>query len=1645
MWVADDEDDKLYAYTLATGAYDSSKDITLHTDNSDPQGIWSDGTTLWVVDDGDDKLYAYTLSGGARDTSKEFILHADNGDPAGIWSDGTTIWVANNSGSPRKVFAYTLSGGANDSDKEFVPNWDPVGIWAHGTTMWVINDVGSIVGNRVEAYTIDLNSDGTAGPNHGLWDTDKQFAPRSTDGTSPVGIWSDGKGAVWITAPDSPKVESYHMLPFSAGGTTLSALTINDGTSDSTLRPAFASTTLNYRTSVTDDVNRVTVSATPSENTATVAYLDANGEALQDAASNILGFQVDVAVGTTPIQILVTGQDGAALIHSAFVERDSGLPGGWTPTDDLYDLDPVAVNYPRGIWSDGTTMWLTNTSGTTVFAYTLATSARNNSKEFTLHADNGNRWGIWSNGTTIWVVDTEDNKLYAYTLATGARVADKDIDLPAANGNARGIWSDGTTVWITDGSAIQLFAYMLATGARDTTKEFDLTATTRRSGIWSDGTTLWVADTEARTLFAYTLANGARDPARDIALIQPFPHGVSGQGSTIWVGDAGLAVYAVSPAFHRVYSYRLPPSSPNDVTLSSLSLSPFPLLPPFTANLRPAFSFARASYRVAVPNQASRVTVSAAASNSATMVAYRDANGDALADADSIASGFQVDVAVGETAIAMRLAAGGTALTYTVIVERDSAALYGWTPTNDLNDLLQDNPALAGSAIRGVWANETTIYVTPHHVPKVFAYTRATGARDESKDIETNQGSRLTEYGSKAGIWSDGTTMWVLNYGYGEDMNGMEVGDGTGKVFAFNLNDGVRDTTKEFPLHLDSKPSYTARGIWSDGTTVWVSDWDAAKLFAYTLSTGARVPASDITLHHLNDSAQGIWSDGTTIWVAQWESLKFFAYDLATGAYDPEKDFDRTPGNRYPRDVWSDGTTLYVPDHYSQKLFAYTMTGPEMDAELSALTLSGITLSPQFASSTYTYTYTYSAGAATTLAETKVMATTNNSNAVAVIKLNGVVDTDGTVGLKLGENTITVEVIAEDGSTMRTYTVTVTLEATISFLSDTYYVTEGDEVEVTVELSSASLRDAPITFPLAKFDQDTSSDDYSVPESITVGANETSASFTITATQDTQAEGDESFIILLNLPTPGEGIIIGDPVYATVHIIDDDRPGMAILPRTLDVDEGGTATYTVNLNTVPTGDVTVEITSDDPGAATVSPATLTFTPTDWNTARTVTVTGVEDSDQDDEIVTLLNDPMGAEYDRVSRVDVELKVTDNDRAGVSPGVSPGVQVSKSTLTVREEDTTGDLYTLVLNAQPSENVTVTVAGHTGTDVTPSPTTLTFTSQNWEMAQTVTVKAGNDADTVDDSVTLTHSAASTDTDYQGITIAGVAVTVTDNDSPGVSPGVQVSKSTLTVREEDTAGDSYTVALHTQPTANVAVTVAGHAGTDVTRSPTTLTFTSQNWEMAQTVTVKAGNDTDTVDDIVTLTHSAASTDTDYQGITISSVTVTVTDNDRAPPPPITGGGGGGGFGPALVAPQFVDGFRTSRTLALSARVGDAVGDPVAATHPDDLAVTYGLSGTDAARFTVDEETGQIRLGQAITLALGQTYTVNLTATDTSGTGAIIIVAIEVVESPFHPYDLNRNGSIEKNEVLAAVGDYFGGVIEKPLVLEVVSLYFAA
>ena len=96
--MADDADDKLYAYNLATKERVPAKDFNglQAAGNEDPAGIWSDGTTMWVADWEDDKIYAYLTGSRAWDPSRDFdtLRAARNRTPQGIWSDGATLWVA---------------------------------------------------------------------------------------------------------------------------------------------------------------------------------------------------------------------------------------------------------------------------------------------------------------------------------------------------------------------------------------------------------------------------------------------------------------------------------------------------------------------------------------------------------------------------------------------------------------------------------------------------------------------------------------------------------------------------------------------------------------------------------------------------------------------------------------------------------------------------------------------------------------------------------------------------------------------------------------------------------------------------------------------------------------------------------------------------------------------------------------------------------------------------------------------------------------------------------------------------------------------------------------------------------------------------------------------------------------------------------------------------------------------------------------------------------------------------------------------------------------------------------------------------------------------------------------------------------------
>ena len=225
MWVTSSgsSEEFIRAYTLATGAPDSSKDIPLHADNADPEGIWGNSSTIWVTDGNDKKLYAYNRSSKQRDSSKDITLHANQATPRGIWSNGTTMWVAD-SGGREEVWAYRLSSGSRNAARDYetlyaAGNRSPRSIWSDGETTWITDRTDG----KVYAYN-QLDKSRVSSRDYDL----------DPSNTRPTGIWSNG-ATMWVADEDDNRLYTYpnfakNSLVGSNLGATAVTLTVSEHT-----------------------------------------------------------------------------------------------------------------------------------------------------------------------------------------------------------------------------------------------------------------------------------------------------------------------------------------------------------------------------------------------------------------------------------------------------------------------------------------------------------------------------------------------------------------------------------------------------------------------------------------------------------------------------------------------------------------------------------------------------------------------------------------------------------------------------------------------------------------------------------------------------------------------------------------------------------------------------------------------------------------------------------------------------------------------------------------------------------------------------------------------------------------------------------------------------------------------------------------------------------------------------------------------------------------------------------------------------------------------------------------------------------------------------------------------------------------------
>lgn len=233
----------------------------------------------------------------------------------------------------------------------------------------------------------------------------------------------------------------------------------------------------------------------------------------------------------------------------------------------------------------------------------------------------------------------------------------------------------------------------------------------------------------------------------------------------------------------------------------------------------------------------------------------------------------------------------------------------------------------------------------------------------------------------------------------------------------------------------------------------------------------------------------------------------------------------------------------------------------------------------------------------------------------------------------------------------------------------------------------------------------------------------------------------------------------------------DDNPSsqaiVRVTPTTglFTAEDGTTATFTVVLGQQPKSDVAISATSDDSSEGVVTPSSVTFTTSNWNTPQTFTITGQDDDLSDGDInyhihlgPTQSSDPA---YKNVAIPSLDVVNRDNDRYKDPAGIA----ISPKNLTVYEGGTAK--LSTVLDVEPSSPVTLTFTASDASRATVEPSSITFNPSQYATQQSVAVIAkrnGTAGDTADIDIQI--KIASTDPRFNGLETSAFHVHIVDTE---------------------------------------------------------------------------------------------------------------------------------------------------------------------------------------------------------------------------------------------------------------------------------------
>jgi hypothetical protein len=222
----------------------------------------------------------------------------------------------------------------------------------------------------------------------------------------------------------------------------------------------------------------------------------------------------------------------------------------------------------------------------------------------------------------------------------------------------------------------------------------------------------------------------------------------------------------------------------------------------------------------------------------------------------------------------------------------------------------------------------------------------------------------------------------------------------------------------------------------------------------------------------------------------------------------------------------------------------------------------------------------------------------------------------------------------------------------------------GGAATFQLSLTSAPVQDVVVSLSSSDTTEGTVS-----PASVTftAGTCYVAQTITVTGVNDFLDDGDVAYTI--QATTSG-----ADPSYAgltgstTVTNLNDDHAGYSLVPAVglTTTEAGGTATFQLSLTSEPYANVTIALTSGDLTEGTVSPASVTFTPTNWNVAQTITLKGVDDFVDDGDVaytVQLVGSSTDPGYNGRTG-SVSAKNVDDDTAGFAATPSTGLVTTEA---------------------------------------------------------------------------------------------------------------------------------------------------------------------------------------------------------------------------------------------------------------------------------------------------------------------------------------------------------------------------------------------